>query len=255
MNRSIKNIHLQKTGKVSDKWSSYLDYYDDAFYSRKNESINLLEIGVQNGGSLETWAKYFINAKNIIGCDIDEKCKELLFDDERIKLIVSDIKTQYACQEITKHCNEFDIIIDDGSHFSIDILTSFVTFFSILKPGGIYIIEDTHTLYWNSWGNERTNKYNAYIFFKKIIDVINYQFWSTETNIDTFFSDFFVYGHVPSFISNGWIESVEFRNSLITIRKAKQAIKDGLGQRLVTGSKALVHNNVLEHQQNKNNDI
>ena len=74
-NNSIKEIHIQKTGKVSDKWSSYLDYYDTVFFSRKNESINLLEIGVQNGGSLETWAEYFKNAKNIIGCDIDEKCK------------------------------------------------------------------------------------------------------------------------------------------------------------------------------------
>jgi len=248
MNKTIKDIHLQKTGKVSDKWSSYLDYYDSVFYNLKNEQINLLEIGVQNGGSLETWAEYFTNAKNIIGCDIDEKCKELLFEDNRINLVVSDIKTEYAYQEITKHCNNFDIIIDDGSHFSIDILTSFVTFFPLLKPGGVYIVEDTHTLYWHSWGSERTNRYNAYIFFKKIIDAINYQFWSTEENIDSLYHDFFVRDHVPSFISSGWIDSIEFRNSIITIKKAKQALKDGLGSRLVTGSEALVHSNVLEHQ-------
>ena len=249
---SIRNIHLQKTGKVSDKWSSYLDYYDNAFSSKKDENINLLEVGVQNGGSLETWAEYFTNAKNIIGCDIDEKCKSLIFDDQRIKLVVSDIKTKYAYQEITKYCSDFDIIIDDGSHFSLDILTTFVTFFPLLKPGGIYVVEDTHTLYWQSWGGERNNKHNAYIFFKKIIDVINHQFWSAEASIDAFYSDFFARGHTPSFILDGWIDSVEFRNSLITIKKAKYATKDGLGERFVTGNVALVHNNVLEHQRNKN---
>ena len=247
-NNSIKEIHIQKTGKVSDKWSSYLDYYDTVFFSRKNESINLLEIGVQNGGSLETWAEYFKNAKNIIGCDIDEKCKSLLFDDERIKLVVSDIKTEYAYKEINKYCDNFDIIIDDGSHFSKDILITFVNFFPILNPGGIYIVEDTHTLYWQSWGGERTNKYNAYIFFKKIIDMINYQFWSSESSVDSLFRDFFVQNHIPSFILNGWIESIEFRNSLITITKAKNPTNNGLGERLVTGNKAIVHNNVLKHQ-------
>lgn len=252
MNKSIKEIHLQKTGKVSDKWSSYLDYYDEVFSSRKNENINLLEVGVQNGGSLETWAEYFSNAKNIIGCDIDEKCQYLKFDDSRIKLIVSDIKSEYTYEEINKYCNDFDIIIDDGSHFSVDILTTFIVFFQMLKPGGIYIVEDTHTLYWQSWGGERTNKYNAYIFFKKMIDVINHQFWSSEGSIDSLYSDFFTPNHVPSFILDGWIESVEFRNSVITIKKAKAASKDGLGKRLVTGTKALVHHNVLVQHQNRN---
>lgn len=247
--KTIKKIHLEKTGKVSDKWSSYLDYYDEVFLSRKNDSINLLEIGIQNGGSLETWAEYFSNARNIIGCDIDENCRSLKFNDPRIKLIVADINTVYTYQEIQKHCNSLDVVIDDGSHRSVDILTSFVTFFQILTPGGIYIVEDTHTLYWQDWGGEKTNKFNAYIFFKKMIDVINHQFWGVETSIETFFSDFFNSHRVPSFILEGWVESIEFRNSLIIIKKAQSASKNRLGERLVTGTQALINHNVLEHHQ------
>ena len=44
------------------------------FESMMDQPINLLEIGVRNGGSLELWAEYFNKAVNIVGCDIDEAC-------------------------------------------------------------------------------------------------------------------------------------------------------------------------------------
>lgn len=244
---TIKQIHLQKTGKVSDKWSSYLDYYDSLFYNSKNDPINLLEIGIQNGGSLETWASYFQNARNIIGCDIDENCRVLSYNDPRIKLIVSDVNSPYSYQEINRTCNELDIIIDDGSHCSVDMLTSFVTYFDMLRPGGIYVVEDTHTLYWQSWGGELSNPFNAYIFFKKLIDVINFQFWDKEMSREEYLSDFFNPNMIPNFIMNGWIESIEFRNSIITIRKSKIPAVNGLGERLVTGTKALINHNVINN--------
>jgi len=55
--RTIETLHRQKkTGKVSDKWDSYLPIYDRLFGPRKDDAIGLLEIGVQNGGSLEIWS-------------------------------------------------------------------------------------------------------------------------------------------------------------------------------------------------------
>ena len=73
--RSIETLHRQKkTGKVSDKWDSYLPVYDRLFALRKDDAIDLLEIGVQNGGSLEIMSQFFINAKRLVGCDIDPRC-------------------------------------------------------------------------------------------------------------------------------------------------------------------------------------
>ena len=83
-------MHKTKTGKVSDKWESYLPFYDTLLAPIRDNKLNLLEIGVQNGGSLETWSKYFENAENIIGCDIDENCNLLKYDDPRVKVIVGD---------------------------------------------------------------------------------------------------------------------------------------------------------------------
>ena len=53
---SFEEIHKAKTGKVSDKWASYLHYYDRLFKDYRDQEIALLEIGIQNGGSLDTYA-------------------------------------------------------------------------------------------------------------------------------------------------------------------------------------------------------
>ena len=92
--RTINELHRAKSGKVSNKWSSYLSYYDQLFAPIKDEPLKLFEIGIQNGGSLETWGSYFKNAVSIIGCDINEKCKNLTFTDPRISVIVGNANTQ-----------------------------------------------------------------------------------------------------------------------------------------------------------------
>ena len=75
---TLLSIHLNKAGKISDKWSSYLTYYDLLFHPIRNLPIQLLEIGIQNGGSVEIWAQYFDNAIAIVGCDIDRRCNALV---------------------------------------------------------------------------------------------------------------------------------------------------------------------------------
>ncbi|MCH8961535.1 MAG: hypothetical protein IH820_09485, partial [Bacteroidetes bacterium] len=69
----------------------------------------------------------------------------------------------------------FDIIIYDGSHRSDDIFKAFVNYFQILKPGGIYVVEDTHTMYWDDYQGGILKQTTAHSFFKLFVDVINYQ--------------------------------------------------------------------------------
>jgi 23S rRNA U2552 (ribose-2'-O)-methylase RlmE/FtsJ len=110
------------TEHVSDKWSSYFRVYEHYFSRLKDAPIDLLEVGVQNGGSLEAWSRYFKHAKNIVGCDINPKCADLKFSDTRIKIVNGDInegQTKSAIQAISA---QYDVIIDDGSHNSPDII-------------------------------------------------------------------------------------------------------------------------------------
>jgi hypothetical protein len=240
--RSIKNIHLNKTGKVSDKWESYLDYYDFLFLSLRDSPVALLEIGVQNGGSLETWAAYFGKGRLFLGCDIDPKCSLLKYDDPRINVLIGNIVSTDVYQKVTGFSPVFEIIIDDGSHVSTDVINAFVNYFPLLAPGGIYVVEDAHTLYNDGFGGGIMNDYGAYAFFKKLVDVVSFEFWRDQVSLGTYFRTFFSLSSLPVFINDGWIDSIEFRNSLVIIRKAKSPGHSKLGQRILTGTEALVQN-------------
>ena len=63
MTKNFHTLTIEHKGKISDKWNLYLDIYERIFCSLRNKPISLLEIGIQNGGSLEIWASYFSLAK------------------------------------------------------------------------------------------------------------------------------------------------------------------------------------------------
>ena len=237
---SIETLHRNKTGKVSDKWASYLPYYDKLFAPLREQSIALLEIGVQNGGSLETWSHYFNNATLLIGCDIDPKCAELHYEDARVKVVVGDANVGPTFTAISAICNQFDVVIDDGSHQSNDVLKSFVNYFPMVKPGGLYVVEDAHCLYMNDFGGGLLNEFGAYSFFKRLVDVVSFQFWNEQLSINNYLRTFFDTRATPSFILDGWIDSIEFKNSLIIIRKALTTGHNKLGERITTGNIAQV---------------
>jgi hypothetical protein len=239
--RSIDQLHRTKTDKVSDKWASYLAYYDALFLPLRDAPVRLLEIGVQNGGSLDTWSRYFAAGQLFVGCDIDEKCKALAYVDPRVKIVVGDANGQSTFDCILAQSPRYDIIIDDGSHVSFDILTSFVNYFALLDPGGIYVIEDAHCLYIDQYGGGLLNETGAYAFFKRLADVVNFQFWGDVVSIHDYLRTFFGKRSTPAFIVEGWVESIEFRNSIITVRKSPVAGHNKLGDRVIVGESAQVH--------------
>ena len=237
---SINALHRNKTGKVSDKWASYLAYYDTLFGPLREQPLTMLEIGVQNGGSLETWSRYFKAGQRFIGCDIDPKCGTLQYEDQRISIVVGDANAAPTFQAIRAISADFDIVIDDGSHQSMDILNSFVNYFPLLKPGGLYVVEDAHTLYNDAYGGGVLNEFGAYSLFKKLIDVVSFQFWRDELSIKTYFRTFFPQTSTPGFILDGWVDAIAFRNSVVTITKALIPSHEKLGERVLVGSSAQV---------------
>ena len=78
-------------------------------------------------------------------------------------------------------CNQagvFDLIMDDGSHINEHVIKSFEFLFPKLKKGGIYVIEDTQTSYWEEYGGSSTdfNKVGTiYCYFKSLIDSLNHE--------------------------------------------------------------------------------
>jgi hypothetical protein len=123
-----------KTDKGSIK-HNYTAVYDRYFRDLRNQpGLKLMEIGVACGSSLKMWSKYFADAR-ILGVDIRPDCAKLCSLYPNIA-----IKIQNATQAPVP--GTFDIIIDDGSHVSADIVDAFRLNWPNLKPGGLFVIED-----------------------------------------------------------------------------------------------------------------
>lgn len=144
---SLVALHQGNRGRISDKWRGNLKTYDRLLSGEREKAVRLLEIGVQNGGSLELWARYFRNGRVFLGCDIDPKCGKLTFDDPRIDVIVCDATSPALLTEIAARSAMLDLIIDDGSHRSGDVIQSFTLLFPFLSQDGLYIVEDQHCSY------------------------------------------------------------------------------------------------------------
>ncbi|WP_315831411.1 class I SAM-dependent methyltransferase [Bradyrhizobium prioriisuperbiae] len=236
---NLLSIFEAHRGKLSDKWSSYLSLYDHAFRPYRDRKISLLEIGIQNGGSLEIYAKYFANFEHIVGCDIEQRCALLRYG-ERIDVVTGDCNEASTKRAIACICAEFDIIIDDGSHVSGDIIRAFLNYFPLLKPGGIFVVEDLHCSYWQNWGGGLYRDVSSISFLKMLVDVVNHEHWGNGEKrrepIDRRFPGILP-NDAEALLSE--IHSVQFHNSICIISKALPP-QNALGLRLVAGTEALI---------------
>lgn len=172
-NASYRQLFVNHKGKVSDKWEHYLSIYDLELrpMMSRHKPMQLLEIGVQNGGSLEVWGKFLPAGSTITGIDVDPRCSRLRFDGS-IEVLIGDAADPQVLDRLLAS-RRFDIIIDDGSHRQTDILSTFRSLFPRLKHGGKYLLEDLHASYWRSHGGGYREAQSAIEFFKTIIDAQN----------------------------------------------------------------------------------
>ncbi|MFN4276773.1 MAG: class I SAM-dependent methyltransferase [Ferrovibrio sp.] len=119
-------------GNIKHNYTAVYETYLSGL--RDRPGIRLMEIGVACGSSLKTWARYFRDAK-IVGIDIRPECATLCRNYPNIRIEIGN-----ATQK--SFGTDWDIIIDDGSHVSADIVDAFNINWPTLKSGGFYFIED-----------------------------------------------------------------------------------------------------------------
>tara|TARA_B100000029_G_scaffold463550_1_gene496939 strand:- start:38 stop:829 length:792 start_codon:yes stop_codon:yes gene_type:complete len=206
--------------KISKKYETdksndhkYTIIYNKYFSEKRYENIKLFEIGIgfprdenRGGGSLQMWSEYFPNG-TIYGLDIEKK--KLNFD-EKIKIFKGSQENFLDLKEVINSAGNFDIIIDDGSHFNKHQIKSFKYLFPYLNNGGYYIIEDIQTSYMLKYGGDGfylNNKRTAINYFKTLIDKINYR--EIENPFFNFERD----------IHANLITEIHFYHNLIIIKK------------------------------------
>jgi len=146
----------------------YARFYDQHFSHLKDESFNLLEIGVSTGRSLLMWEKYFKKA-TIYG--IDNDLKWIRSDKDRIKVLFGDQLDFKFLDQLIKDVNEFTIIIDDGGHLMEQQIATFEHMFPLLSNKGIYVIEDLQTSYIQGY-NKKYKDLTTIEFLKNRIEDI-----------------------------------------------------------------------------------
>ncbi len=229
---------MQDHEKTLDRWSFYIRVYDEVLAPYRPEALRLLEVGVQNGGSLAMWAQYFSAATTLVGCDIDAACAELHYDDPRIHVVVGDANADETTARIDAISpGGFDLVIDDGSHRSSDIVRSFLRYFPRLSDDGLFVAEDLHCSYWAEYEGGIFDPWSAMSFFKRLADIVNHEHWGVpharSAILDSFRKRYDVAIDEAALAS---IHTVQFLNSMCLIRK-RRSEHNVLGPRVVQGRK------------------
>ena len=144
---SLRSIYEEIDPATIDKWDHYIDIYAKRLAGGQQRPLKILEIGVQGGGSLKMWRRYFGDQAKIIGLDIDERCRKLAT--EGFEIVIGSQADEALLDHLIAQYGPFDVVIDDGSHVGSDQITSFKKL--IPHTRYLYFVEDTHTSYWGRW--------------------------------------------------------------------------------------------------------
>jgi hypothetical protein len=154
---SLDSIGIRnKTDKASQfsrtyaKPHDYLRHLELFFEPLRDNPIKLLEIGVGGGESIRTWLEYF-KCVSAYGVDIVSNTNEWNTPGHSVAPYSytfshgDQSSSVFWKSFIAKHGGDWDIIIDDGSHLSADIMGTFNALWPHVKSGGLYEIEDLGT--------------------------------------------------------------------------------------------------------------
>lgn len=129
----------------------YLDEYERYTAGRRDGIRSVLEIGVKAGNSLPVWRDFYPNAL-VWGIDVNESCRRLDFG-ERVRVRIGHQEDEEFLRSlITEAGGGFDVVIDDGSHLVEHQLRSLAVLLPVVRPLGIYAIEDLSCSYMKDIG-------------------------------------------------------------------------------------------------------
>jgi hypothetical protein len=169
---NLEKYFIERTDKKNiHKWYHYFEIYDTFFSKYRNTEVTILEIGVENGGSLQMWKEYFGPKAKIIGVDINPNCKN--FEEEQIEIYIGSQDDKNFWQNFKNKIPKLDIIIDDGGHTMIQQIITYEEMFSHIKDNGVYLCEDLHTSYWKEFGGDYQNKNSFIEYSKNFIDYLH----------------------------------------------------------------------------------
>lgn len=158
-------------GRLIHKWMHYFDIYHRHFERFRGTPATIVEFGVFHGGSLEMWRHYFGPKARIVGVDIDPRCAELT--GPGIEVVIGDQADPEFLRELAARVGTPDVIIDDGGHTMEQQLTTFREMWPALAVGGVFLVEDLHTSYWEEFGGGYLRPGTFIEYAKTLVDQLH----------------------------------------------------------------------------------
>jgi len=119
---------------------NFLSHYEKAVQNRDVKVI--VEIGIDQGASLRTWAEFFPQAQ-VYGFDFNPRT---LINEGNIRSFLVDQSDPQKILDVLAADNvRPDLVVDDGSHIWSHQIETYETIFPMMRRGSIYIAEDLHT--------------------------------------------------------------------------------------------------------------
>ena len=164
----LLEIFAENKGVGVHKWHHYIPLYDRYFAPFRGRKVRFLEIGVNQGGSLQMWRRYLGDDAVLCGIDINPNCAR--FDGQSGMVRIGSQDDPEFLAAVVEEMGGIDVVLDDGSHRMAHIKASLQTLFPLLSEGGIYMIEDLHTAYYPKFGGGFRAKDNFFNDVRKMID-------------------------------------------------------------------------------------
>ena len=155
------------------KYAVVYDYIINSHYLQKEDKLDMLEIGIRLGDSIDVWDKS-PQINKIIGVDITSKEKyekELIENNKKwnfsdnVELIqgINGYEEDVA-EKFKNEGKSFDLILDDGDHMFDSQLKFFNNYYDLLNPGGVLMCEDITQTYLPQLHQLAQQYTNFYIF-------------------------------------------------------------------------------------------
>lgn len=199
----LEHYFRNNNKRYMTKWQHYFDIYERHFGHLVGKKINVMEIGVYQGGSLQMWQHYFGRQATLHGVDILPQVKSL--EEEGVHIHIGDQESRAFWHALRPQLPMLDVIIDDGGHTMAQQRVSFEEMYGKLAPNGIYLIEDLHTSYWSEYGGGYRDSRSFVEYMKIYIDKLN-GWHSRDPGLG-----------VDSFTTSAW--SMCFYDSVLVIEK------------------------------------
>lgn len=133
-------VDRHREGRGVWKWKHYFEIYHRHLKQFVGRPVNVVEIGIYSGGSLDMWRDYFGGQCRIYGIDIEPACKA--YEREGVRVMIGDQADRQFWKRFRAEVPNVDVVIDDGGHTTHQQTVTFEEMLPHLRPGGVYLCED-----------------------------------------------------------------------------------------------------------------